>query len=267
MSPSYLGRSTSLAALTALALAVGCAAPSGEPDAAEASEAVMGGVVDETHPTAGLLILPTQGICGGTLVAPNVVATAAHCMKETPTAFYLGKGAPVTVLEPASKALAKMTRHEVSAGVIFPTFDRARGFAADVDASTEYVCDEGTIDLALVRLRAPVSGLAPTPMAPAPSVGTECEVVGFSTHKEPGATFETTHERRMAHRRVETSPTYRVFSTALDGRTRRGDSGGGLFCAGKLVGVLACSSASRDDHAGLEKVRGWIDWQIKEWAR
>lgn len=226
----------------------------------------MGGEVDTAHPTAGLLVLPTQGYCGATLVAPNVVATAAHCMKETPTAFYLGKGAPVTVFESVEKAFAKMTRYEVSAGVVFPSFDRTR-FGSEESAWNEYVCDTNTIDVALVRLKTKVPNLTPTTMAPAPAVGTACEVVGYSTHKEPGATYETTHERRMAHRKVETSPPYRVYSTSLDGRTRRGDSGGGLFCAGKLVGVLSCSSESRDDHTALEKVQPWIDWQIKEWAR
>lgn len=239
----------------------------GGDDEASASDAILGGTADEIHETAGLLTLPTQGFCGGTLVAPNVVATAAHCMKDVPSAFYLGKGVPITVFDPPSKALSTMKRYEVEDAVVFPAFDRARAFDGNADATNAYVCDEQTIDMALVKLRTKVEGLAPTPIGEAPAVGAPCEVVGFSTYRAPGATYETTHQRRMAQRRVQESPPFRIFSAALDGRTRRGDSGGGLFCAGKLVGVLACSSDSRDDHAGLDKLRGWIDLQIRTWAR
>jgi hypothetical protein len=259
------------AALAALAATTFACAPADDAtdatDVAGAADAIQGGAPDQDHPTAGLLVLPAQGFCGATLIAPNVVATAAHCLKDLPSAFYLGKGVPITVFEPASKALDTMARYEIERAEIFPAFERARAFVEDQALASDYTCDENTIDVALVKLRTSVPGLAPTKTAAAPAVGTSCEVVGFSTYRAPGATYETTHERRAAPRRALESPPFRVLSAALGSRTRRGDSGGGLFCDGKLVGVLSCSSASQDDHAGLEKVRGWIDAQVAAWTR
>lgn len=58
----------------------------GEPDLGQAESAIMGGYVDDasTH-SIGIAHLGGQGFgaCSGTLIAPNVVLTAQHCVART----------------------------------------------------------------------------------------------------------------------------------------------------------------------------------------
>ena len=151
--------------------------------------------------------------------------------------------------------------------MVFPSFEVARAFRPDGSIDSGYVCGREIIDVALVRLDKPVTDVTPVPLGDAPSVGAACEVVGYSTHKDPARDFETTHERRVAHRRVREAAPYRLFSDSLDGATRQGDSGGGLFCDGRIVGVLSCTpkwnpsaSATYDDHARFDVIRGWVEY-------
>lgn len=256
-----------LAAAVATAGLAGCAAPAPEDDeeATDGTSAIVGGTADDDHPTAGVLVWSDGGICGATLVAPNVVATAAHCLKTQPKDFYLGKGKAITALEPRDKALSTMKRYAVAEMALFPAFDRKLAF--ETEPSRDYVCAEETMDVALVRLASPVTDLEPTRLGGAPAVGAACEVVGYSTNRTKGATYETTMERRSANRKVTSTPTLRILSANVDGRTMHGDSGGALFCKGKLVGVLSCSSASGDDHARLDRVEAWIDQRLAAWKR
>lgn len=64
------------------ALAIGCSTPAQE-DAAASNDAVQGGTVDTKHTFVVGFATASGGWCTGTLVAPNVVLTARHCVSET----------------------------------------------------------------------------------------------------------------------------------------------------------------------------------------
>ncbi|MDF2692979.1 MAG: hypothetical protein K0S65_1362 [Labilithrix sp.] len=79
--------------LASLLAGSGCStkAPSGE-DTASTSQAIQNGAVDETHKfavgvcngTGAVTSGSCFGICSGALILPNVVATARHCVDESP---------------------------------------------------------------------------------------------------------------------------------------------------------------------------------------
>ena len=135
-----------------LAAAAACAAMAA---VAPAAHAVTNGTPDDgRHPYVGALVSydPATGdkylICSGTLVAPAVFLTAAHCLQDEPSDLYVSfdevVGAP-----------------DVGPGVTLH-HGQARGnprFAGDTDGPGD------THDLAVVVLDAPVPGVTPARLA------------------------------------------------------------------------------------------------------
>ncbi len=81
----HTGRFLALAPLAVLALAAAGCAP--EPLGATRA-AIVGGVIDEGLP-AVVMVADIGGLCTGTVIAPNVVLTAKHCVRaegDVPTA-------------------------------------------------------------------------------------------------------------------------------------------------------------------------------------
>jgi hypothetical protein len=262
--PSSSGLGVTLALALLVVGAGGCSQTTEDEDApADGVAAISRSFPDLALETAGLLTLSEGGICSGTLIAPNVVVTAGHCLRSKPTAFYLGRGAAITTSEPASKALSVMKKHVVVDAVVFPSFDRARAFA---DNGASYYCDANTIDVGLVRLEQAVTSPAPTPIGDQPPLGTRCDTVSFGTFEDRETKRQTTHERRSVARLVDPSSVFRIQTNNLTAVTHPDDAGGGLFCHEKLVGVLSCGTHSADDHAALPILRGWISATSSEWA-
>src|SRR5437868_6837413 len=74
--------------------AVGCASSGGDAPVVETGESILGGKVDHGHAAVGVVVDNfLHGFCTGTLIAPDIVLTAGHCVRPmVKKTFYLGSG-------------------------------------------------------------------------------------------------------------------------------------------------------------------------------
>jgi hypothetical protein len=161
-------RAPSIATALAIALA-GC----GEPEPVAASPAgIIGGSPDSSDPAVVLLVSysPDQTVlatCTATLVAPDVLLTAAHCVDPATHPGY-GFGAFAGPDASAHPTVATLLPHLTAAAQIHPhpDYDPAPPFYADIG---------------VVVLEAPL-GAAPLPIAralDASIVGAAARIVGY----------------------------------------------------------------------------------------
>jgi len=168
------------------------------------------------------LTQPTSAFCSGTLVAPDVIVTAGHCV------------------ESMSDCL--------NTSLVFDYLYTADGVLAELEDDDVYDCvdilaqENGEIDYAYLRLDRPVVGHAPAPLSA--GIGDSCRnvedgegvtVLGFGS----GLPLKIDDGGNVTD--PSTQGSY-FFETSLD--TFGGNSGSGVFNdAGELVGVLSAGAA------------------------
>jgi len=205
------------ATLTAL-FAVACSPPPSEDplDVSSTTQAIIGGALSDQNdfPSAGalLLVVDPEGmhfgapICTGTLIAPDVVLTAAHCTPHDPNFAEQIEGMPVQFYFTFSHDLRQFggqrarlpaRSHRVTGYVGHERY--GMGFRGEGLSNMS--------DVALLYLEAPVEDVAPTPILTAAearnlAVGARVHIAGYgqqSPEAGSGDPFMKFHGPSMVH--------------------------------------------------------------------
>lgn len=242
-----------LRGLWLLALITACAV---EPPTQARSQAIVGG--DRTRPGAypatGMIMDGDRLRCTGTLIAPDVVLTAAHCVTDKATYGDLGFTLDTDSADGVSDVVPIRFRHP------HPGYDRNSPDPIELAI---------TDDIGIALLELPITAVAPERIEAAGELdlqsGDPLLAVGYgrvvALHRDPPAM----HDGETSVIRLESNE----FSTAAsDPQPCFGDSGGPLFAArpdgGRvLVGVISRAvgrSQMCDTGTIVTRASPYADW-------
>ena len=227
----------------ALALSATCMILAGF---AAPSMAVVGGtdVPAGQHRNVAEIVLGKAFGCSGTLIAPQWVMTAGHCGSLT------GAAVSTPAAWPAAAIDVRLGSNRAGQGTLYP--------AQQVVVEPDYLLTEG-YDISLIKLQAPVAGIAPTQVANGAeraiwNPGELETIVGWGVTSENGSAPDTLQQAEVpittdaycAKAYSSFDPATMVCAGYPQGGTDtcQGDSGGPMFAytpAGeeRLVGATS----------------------------
>ena len=235
--------------------------------------AVIDGTTDTTNsfPNVGGLQLQFEGewfdFCTGTLVAPNVVLTAAHC-----TAFFDGDVGDPDALGPDDWRVSfeadpdeNSTYYGADHFVVHPDWLANQVGPGGGNSKMSFLKD-GLEDIALVFLAEDVDNVTPAPVADAGYLNgldltsETFTVVGYGTDEYitgSGASpmAITVYDGARSYKDVSVITEHDLFPDRFVKITKSvcfGDSGGPLFHEGTLVALNAWTFSYRCDGPNLE---------------
>ncbi len=253
-------RLPALGVAVALSLA-GCVED--EPRLGGTTEYVIGGTrtPDGMYPAVGALVYSfngqSQAGCTGTLIAPTVVLTAAHCLDPQVTMGLL----PSAFTFKHDTLGSTQPSIAVTSSMMHEQFDISSGGGGLMP----------WFDIGLVFLAAPADGVTPMKM-PTPAeaamlgVGTDLELVGYgqTTDEDPQSTGVKFHARTKV---IEIIPSeMRVSTGNPDPQNCHGDSGGPAIATlgdgQRTVGVVSRSyNSGQCDNGGVDtRVDAYLTW-------
>lgn len=255
----YLAARKLIGTIVLATLAGGCmAAEPGETMVRR--QQIQGGSVDSTHTSVvGILINigpNAQAICSGTLIAPNLVLTARHCVAELTSEFVECGNSPFgAVYSPNSFGVTTETN--------FPESGYRQVSAVHIPPGTNDTCG---FDIALLELTQNITTTEPiVPRIDVPIVRDEVyTAVGYG-HTGNGAGAGT--RRQLGAREVLCGTGTCGIQNGIEGSefagtdgTCQGDSGGAALDAqGRVLGAL---SRGPEGCAGsvYSAVDAWAGW-------
>ena len=217
-------------ASVAILLLVSCSPR--DTEVARGSRFIVGGEVEQSHPAVVALTIDGQAYCTGTLIAPKVIVTAAHCL-------------PPFLQDQSIDDIKIFFGHDVQQkGMWFPVFA--------AEAHPQYSLDRSLNDIGLIALEE-AAPYAPIPLARREfdGVGVPLWAVGFGR----GSTSGTGVKRRTLLDLLSFDE-HSIVLGPQEGITCSGDSGGPLLSteAGVEVVVAVHSLSNCNDQAVDERI-------------